>query len=94
MAYQKALVGAPPLCAVHVAPEFDESQMLPLYATAASLVPLADEAMERQFPEVGAPPLCAVHVAPEFDESQMLPLYATAASFVPLADEAMESQDA
>ena len=68
-----AVVGAPPLCAVHVAPEFDESQMLPLYATATSLVPSADEAMANHGAEVGAPPLCAVHVAPEFDDSQILP---------------------
>ena len=49
MAYQNVEVGAPPLCAVHVAPEFEESQILPpaaaIFTPTASLVPSADETM-------------------------------------------------
>ena len=66
-------------------------QMLPVFTTAASVVPSALDAMPPHF--LAAPTLVtSVHVAPELVDVQMPPGYTVAASFVPSALDAIPFQ--
>jgi hypothetical protein len=71
-------------------PKLLEVHTTPPLTTAASFIPLVDEAMENQVVLVG--PVDCVQLVPELLETQTPPPLSTAASLVPSADDAMENQ--
>ena len=72
---------------VQVAPQLEDVKIPPLAATATSLLPSDDEAIETQF-SVGA--LCD-QVDPKLEETLIVPLDTAAAILLPSADKATAS---
>ena len=80
-----------PIESDHVTPESDEVYIWPTFTTAASLMPSAEEVIDRQF--FTGDVVETIHVAPESIDVYILPVTpTTAASFVPSADEVIEYQ--